>query len=139
MATALKVRLLWSRFRELIVYGMIGCTGAGMDFVIFWFLTNNVGVHYQLANVISVTFGITNNFFLNAFFNFRTTDFLFSRFVKFFGIGMLGWVLSAGLLWLFVSQFGWAKVFAKLCTIFFVTVIQFLLNKAITFRKVSHV
>lgn len=139
MAMFSKVRWLWFRFRELIVYGMIGCTGAGMDFVIFWFLTNKVGVHYQLANVISVTFGITNNFFLNAFFNFRTTDFLFRRFVKFFSVGMLGWGLSAGLLWLFISQFGWVEVFAKLCTIFFVTVIQFLLNKAITFRKVSHV
>ena len=123
--------------RQLIVYGMIGCMGASLDFIIFWLLTNRVGIHYQLSNFIGVLFGITNNFFLNAYFNFKTTDRLFVRFISFLGVGLTGWGMSAGLLWVFIDRMGMANAYAKLLTIFFVTAVQFVLNKFITFKKRS--
>lgn len=122
------------RYRELIVYCAIGCTGATLDFVMYALLTNFAGLHYQLANFMSVSFGIVNNFFLNRQFNFKTKDRTLARLCSFYAVGMFGWALSAGLLWLFIEQMTLNTLVAKLGTIVFVTIVQFCLNKFITFR-----
>ena len=123
------------RYRELVVYCMIGCTGAGLDFVIYAILTGYCGLHYQIANFISVSFGIINNFFLNRQFNFKTKDKIVARLCSFYAVGMFGWALSATLLWLFIEKMGINTIIAKIVTIFFVTIVQFCLNKFITFKK----
>lgn len=123
------------RCRELIVYCMIGCTGAGLDFAIYAALAYWSGMHYQIANFISVSFGILNNFFLNYFFNFKAKGRMLVRLVCFYSIGMFGWVLSVFGLWMFIERIGMNAIAAKLGTIVFVTIVQFCLNKFITFRK----
>ena len=128
------VRLI-EKYRELIVYCMIGCTGATLDFVIYALLTHCLGWHYQLANVLSVSFGIVNNFFLNRHFNFKIKDRMGVRLLIFYFVGMFGWAMSATLLWLFIERMGLNTLVAKLGTIIFVTVVQFCLNKFITFKK----
>ena len=132
----LPMRLL-NRYRELILYCLIGCTGATLDFVIYAVLTEWAGLHYQLANFISISFGIVNNFFWNYFFNFKTHDHLLVRLASFYCVGMFGWSLSAGCLWLFIEQLHLNVLVAKLGTIAFVTIVQFCLNKFITFKRTS--
>ena len=51
-------------YKELIVYCIIGGTGATLDFLIYSLLTKEAGIHYQIANIVSVSAGIINNFFL---------------------------------------------------------------------------
>jgi len=134
------IQNLFAKYRELIVYCMIGCTGATLDFVIYVCLTRGAGLHYQLANFLSVSFGIVNNFFLNRHFNFKVKDRMGARLASFYAVGMFGWALSAALLWLFIECLALNPLIAKLGTIVFVTVVQFCLNKFITFKKVtSHV
>lgn len=129
------MKILWQRYRELAIYCMIGCTGATLDFVVYALLTNGAGMHYQAANFLSVSFGIVNNFFWNCYFNFKTKDRILVRLLSFYAVGMFGWALSAGCLWLFIERLGLNALVAKLGTIFLVTVVQFCLNKLITFRK----
>ena len=129
------IKLLFAKYRQLVVYCMIGCTGATLDFVVYALLTNVAGMHYQLANFLSVSFGIINNFFWNCYFNFKTKDKILKRLVSFYSVGMFGWALSAGCLWLFIEVMSINVLIAKLGTIFFVTVVQFCLNKFITFKK----
>ena len=126
---------MFARCRELVVYCVIGCTGAGLDFILYAILTECFGTHYQLANFFSVSLGIVNNFFWNYFFNFRTRDHMLARLGSFYCVGMFGWALSAGCLWVFVEKLDINVLVAKLGTIVFVTVVQFCLNKFITFRK----
>ena len=126
---------LWGRFRELIVYCMIGCTGATLDFVVYALLTESAGWHYQVSNLISVSFGIVNNFFLNYHFNFNVKDHLFRRLISFYCVGMFGWLMSACCLWILVEKSGVSSLVAKVATIVLVTVTQFCLNKLVTFKK----
>ena len=126
---------LLHKYRELILYCIIGCTGAALDFVVYMCLVEWVGVHYQLANLVSVSFGIVNNFFWNYFFNFKVRNHILIRLCSFYCVGMFGWALSAGCLWLFIEQIGINVLVAKLGTIFFVTAVQFCLNKFITFKR----
>lgn len=129
------IKIQFVKYRQLIVYCIIGCTGATLDFLVYALLTNCAGMHYQLANFLSVSFGIINNFFWNCYFNFKTKDKILKRLASFYSVGMFGWVMSAGCLWLFIEIIGLNELIAKLGTIFFVTVVQFCLNKFITFRK----
>ncbi len=127
-----------SKYRELIVYCLIGCTGATLDFVVYAGLTHGMELHYQIANFLSVSFGIVNNFFLNRHFNFKVKDRVGARLASFYAVGMIGWALSAALLWLFIERLSMNPLIAKLGTIVFVTVVQFSLNKFITFKKVHN-
>ena len=128
-------KVFWERYRELAIYCIIGCSGAGLDFVVYTVLTTVVGLHYQFANFFSVSFGIINNFFWNYFFNFEVKDKMLRRLASFYCVGMFGWALSALLLWLLIEKAGVNGIVAKLGTIVFVTVVQFSLNKFITFKK----
>lgn len=123
------------KYRVLVVYCVIGCTGATLDFLVYAGLTSFVGLHYQFANFIGVTFGIVNNFIWNYYFNFKVRNHFFLRLASFYGVGMVGCTLSAGCLWLFVEKFALNTLIAKLGTIFFVTIVQFCLNKFITFKR----
>ena len=54
---------LYHRFRELILYGIIGGSCATLDFIIYTLLS--MVIPYLAANVISVHCGIFCSFFLN--------------------------------------------------------------------------
>ena len=128
---------LISKQRELIVYCLIGCTGASLDFAVYSVLTRCVALHYQLANFIGVSCGILNNFFLNYYFNFKARGHLPARLASFYAVGMVGCAMSAFLLWLLIGRMHLNAIAAKLCTIAFVTVVQFCMNKLLTFRRTS--
>ena len=127
------VRSLWSRFRELILYGLIGGFCAALDFGVYTVLS--LWIPYLWANVISVHCGIFTSFFLNRSLNFKVKDKTPLRFTIFYLVGLSGLALSEGLIWLLASQFAWNPILAKLLTVFVVALYQFLLNKFITFKK----
>jgi len=129
------INLLLSKYRLLILYGLIGSLSASLDFVIFTLLTSKLLLNYQIANVISVHCGIICSFILNRQFNFKIKDRTIKRFIIFYFIGLFGLGLSAFLLYLFIDFSGFNKTFSKLGTILIVAFIQFLLNKTITFSK----
>ena len=124
---------LWSRFRELILYGLIGGFCAALDFGVYTML--GLWIPYLWANVLSVHCGIFTSFFLNRSLNFKVKDKAAQRFTIFYLVGLSGLALSEGLIWLLASQFAWNPILAKLLTVFVVALYQFLLNKFITFKK----
>ena len=129
-------RALWERYRSLILYGLIGLTGAFLDMFIFIVLTTKLDLFYQLSNLLSVTVGISNNFFWNARFNFKKWDSLLVRFLSFYMIGIIGLLISAGLLFIFVGLLHVPVVLSKVMTFIFVALCQFVLNKRISFRTI---
>lgn len=125
----------WTRYREFVIYCLIGGSGVALDCIVFAVLTCGVEWHYQIANVVSVSCGICNNFLWNAFVNFRAADRIWARFLSFYGVGLLGLGVSAALLWLLIGHLGWHELLSKGVILFVVTALQFTLNKYITFRK----
>lgn len=120
---------------HFIMYSIIGITGASLDFLFFLLFTKIFNVNYLISNVFSVSIGIVNNFILNTVFNFKLKDKLFNRFIKFYSIGILGLLISSGLLFILVSFFKFNVSIAKLSTIIVVTIIQYSLNKRVSFKK----
>ena len=130
------IQNLWSRFRELILYGLIGGFCAALDFGVYTML--GLWIPYLWANVLSVHCGIFTSFFLNRSLNFKVKDKAAQRFTIFYLVGLSGLALSEGLIWLLASQFAWNPILAKLLTMFVVALYQFLLNKFITFKKTKN-
>ena len=122
--------------RHFIFYNIIGASGAFLDFVVYAGLNHITDIDYRLINAFSVLIGITNNFFWNHKFNFRTQGYVVRRYFSFLLIGCFGLLISTILLTMMVEHFGIGIIFAKIITIFAVAIIQFILNKIITFRQV---
>ncbi|MBQ4647444.1 MAG: GtrA family protein [Candidatus Gastranaerophilales bacterium] len=120
---------------EFIRYCAIGCSGALLDFLCYTLLVKIFSLHYLIANILSVSVGITNNFFLNAFLNFKVTNKLLKRYLTFFAVGIFGLAISELLLYVLVEKNLVNEIIAKIATIFVITFVQFFLNKFITFKQ----
>ncbi len=130
-----KVAWLYSRFRNLILYGIIGGFCAALDFGIYTGLCYWNIMPYLWANIISIHIGIFTSFVLNRSFNFKVKDKVKTRFLSFYTVGLVGLGISEGMLYLMVTKGSWNEIVCKLISIVVVALIQFLLNKYITFRK----
>ena len=123
--------------RQLILYGMIGGCCVALDFAIFSILAVWVGVHYQLANFAGYASGTAMSFILNARLNFRTSDRMVLRFLSFCAVGGLGLLTSAGILWIGVDRLELNKCLAKAVTLPLIFLLQYNLNRVVSFRRLS--
>lgn len=125
----------YQKFRNLILYGIIGSFAAALDFAVFTLLAKYLGVYYLIANCISVLVGITTSFILNRSYNFKVKDKVKRRFAIFLIVGLCGLCLSNLILWLGIDLLHIDEIITKLASIILVVGFQFLLNKFVTFRR----
>lgn len=119
--------------RALVLYGIIGVSGVTLDYLMFLLLFNTVGLHEQVANAISTSLGIANNFALNAWLNFRTSDRLLIRFARFYSVGLAGMALTFLLLQLGSGMLEMNPNLVKAAAIPLVVGLQYLINKRWSF------
>lgn len=118
-------------------YFFIGLTGASIDFFAFALLYNYFMVGEVIANIISSFLGFNNNFFLNAHFNFKTKGNFLVRYFSYFGVCIFGICISTAFLYVTVSKMGFNPFLSKFVVMGLIFVIQYYLNKKITFRKIG--
>ena len=126
---------LYARFRNLVLYGIIGGFCAALDFAVYSVLCYWDILPYLWANVLSIHVGIFTSFMLNRSLNFKVKDRVTVRFLSFYTVGLIGLGISELMLYLMVTVCGFDEVLCKLLSIVVVALVQFCLNKYITFRK----
>ena len=119
--------------RELFLYGIIGGSTAAMDVILFKVFTL-VGIPLLIANFMSVSVAVGTSFILNARYNFKKTDNLHKRGMKFFAIGYFGWFVQTIILWVGVDHMGLQNLYVKICAVIVAAAIQYVLNKFLTFK-----
>lgn len=129
------IRELYHKFRNLILYGIIGGCCAALDFGIYTALCHFEIMPYLWANVISIHCGIFCSFFLNRSVNFKVKDKATLRFLSFYAVGLTGLGISELMLYMMVTMAGWNELICKLISIVVVALVQFILNKYITFKR----
>jgi len=134
MKVAKLITELYRRFRNIILYGIIGGFCSALDFVIYTVLCHYDVLPYLWANVISVHIGIFTSFILNRQLNFKIKDKTPQRFLSFYLVGLTGLGISSLMLYLMVDYANWNEIVCKLITIIVVALVQFFLNKYITFK-----
>ena len=127
---------LINKYRNFILYGVIGGFCAGLDFGVYTLLCY-FGAKYIIANMISVNCGIFFSFVLNRQFNFRVKDRKWRRLLSFYLVGLTGLALSSLLLYWMVDRLFFDEVYSKLFTVVIIALFQFVLNKLVTFKKIN--
>ena len=131
------MKQIFSRNRQLILYCIIGASGVTLDFLVYSLLLKAAVLDYQAANAVGYSSGTLLSFFLNAHFNFKTRDWVALRLFSFCTVALLGWAASAGTLFLLVARLGLDKYLSKLASLVVVVILQYNLNRLISFRKSS--
>lgn len=119
--------------RSLVLYAVIGLSGVTLDYLLFLLLFNVAGLHEQIANAVSTTAGIVNNFTLNALLNFRTRDRLLVRFARFYAVGLTGIALTFVLLQVFSGFLGVDPNIVKAGSLPVVLLCQYTINRKWSF------
>lgn len=128
-------KLLYSTsFIQLVKYVLIGILGLVVDFGVYTILTH-FKMNVEFANIISSTCGIINNFFWNSYTNFKVHDRLILRFISYFLVGQITTIFTTISLFIFATKMGFPHLIVKIIATFVATLIQFIINKIITFRK----
>jgi len=123
--------------KQFLLYCIIGFSGVGLDFSLYSLLIKFKLLDYQAANAFGYASGTLLSFILNAKFNFRVTDKLALRLISFFGVAFLGWLVSAALLNLLIGHYGFDKYLSKFATLVVVVLLQYNLNRRLSFRKTT--
>ena len=123
------------KFKEFTKYCMIAAVGGVLDLLLFIMLYTYTDINIQLVNLISMFTGVTTNFILNYHFNFKAGSKFFKRYFSFLTIGGAGSLIVALLVLIFVQIIGWNAILVKIGATMFATVIQYFLNRYISFRR----
>jgi putative flippase GtrA len=126
------VRLLNSKF---VKYGIVGVFGLIVDMGIFYILHKMLGVNYIISNLVSSTLAVIHNFILNSVFTFKVKDRLIKRFLSFYTIALVGMAISSGLLFVMIDGFKMDSMISKMIAVLIVAIMQYFLNKKLTFKK----
>ncbi|WP_240404037.1 GtrA family protein [Lactobacillus jensenii] len=122
-------------FREFVIYGFIGVLGLFIDFGLFWLLTKFTALPVEVANFISSSCALVNNFYMNTYLNFHVRDHLLSRFIKYYIIGQITTLITTTCLFIFVTLMHQNEMVVKVISTFLATMLQFVVNKVFTFKK----
>ncbi len=129
---SLFVRLLNSSF---VKYALVGVVGLVVDMGLFYVFYEILHINYILSNIMSSSLAVVNNFILNSIFTFKVRDKLFYRFVSFFTIALAGMALSSAMLAVMIEGMHLNSMVSKAISVFFVALIQYYVNKKLTFSE----
>lgn len=131
----MKNRLL--QHRQFLLYCVIGGCGTVLTCLTYAVLVKFAGLDYQVANAIGYTAGTVLSFILNYRYNFQLTDQPLRRFAIFFAVALVGLAVSAGLLHVLIGHYRLNIYTTYLIVIFVVVLLQYNLNRLLSFRKTS--
>ena len=134
-------QLIYSEsFKQLVIYGIIGVIGLIIDNGSFYlmnkYLLTGFAIMPYIYQFISGSLGNINNFICNSFLNFKVNDHMLKRFIEYFLIGQLTTVFVWLMLLIFHTGLHINAMPVKLIATLVATLLQFVINKRITFKKV---
>lgn len=121
---------------QFLLYCLCGGVGVTTDYGIFY-LAISAGMWYQGANALGYLAGTLISFTLNRIFTFGVRDRVLQRLASFLAVAAVGFSASALLLWLLVTYAHLDARIAKLLTLPMVVLLQFSLNRRLTFNLSS--
>lgn len=128
------MRKIYVANMQFFLYCVCGGLGVIADFGVYFFCLS-YDFSYQVANVYGYLFGTCVSFVLNRKLTFQVSDQVLRRFLVFLGVAILGFLVSAFMLWLMIDVCNISQVMAKSLTLPLVVALQYTLNRRITFFK----
>jgi len=121
---------------EFFRYFLVGIAATTVDWGIFYFLAVMNNVFYQLALIVALSVGSLTNFLLNKVFTFRCKSrMLVQQMSVYIGVVVVSFATSSAIMFLFVDMLLLEKMLSRILTTFVMLVINYLLQKYITFNR----
>lgn len=129
--------LILEKHRNIVLYFIIGVSAAMIDYALFLVCFNVLHISSVFSTAISISFATVYGFFLNAKYNFKTEDRILFRFISYSIVSGVGMLFSMTFLYIFNMRIGYDGNIMKLLSLPLIFVIQYSLNKAISFKKLK--
>ncbi len=132
------MRKLYNRFQQFIDYFLFGIVTATLNVGLYFILNEIVGLHYLLANALSISVAILFSFYVNKKFVFKSVSqdkkVIWREFSLFAGSRLVSASIDMGGLFILVEWFGMNSNWAKVCVEILVATTNFLVSKFIIFK-----
>ncbi len=121
-------------FRNILLYGVFGGLAFVIDYIVSLGLTKTImkGIP-EVASIIGNIIGFIFTFFTNTFWNFKAKGKFAQRAASYGGITLIGMGISTICIHTFKKSMNFSVL--KLIVLIFVSAIQFVLNKLITYNE----
>jgi putative flippase GtrA len=120
------------QFAKFLAVGVVN-TAVGLGSILL--LINVARIQYLIANIIGYALGLTCSFFLNKFFTFRSALFRPAEIVKFLVVFGISYSLQLSIVTLSHEVLKIETNLSTLIGMAVYTMINFVLNKFVTFKK----
>lgn len=122
--------------KQFVKFAIVGTIGTVVDVIILVILREIVGLNVYVANSISFTAAVLNNFTLNSLWTFGDQEKKPRRqIIQFFIVSVIGLALSQMLLFLFHDGLGLHYLVGKCLSIMIVLFWNFSANRFWTFKQ----
>jgi putative flippase GtrA len=132
-----RLRALVQRYRNLLLYAVIGGGALVVDLGIYALLVEATALHPVFANTVSTFAAMVASFGVNSVVNFKVRDRIVARFISFALVTGAGWIVSSLMLALLVDVLHSEPLLAKGLTLPVVVLLQYRLNSRITFAATT--
>ena len=133
-----KIKELFVKYRELIMYVIFGGLTTVVSFVTYYAFLY-LGIHYIIAQAVSWLFAVAFAFVVNKIFVFQdkdnSTGTLIRQIWQFISVRIASGVLETALLWLLVDIITIGEGIAKIPVAVLTVVINYIASKLLIFRK----
>jgi len=119
---------------QFIKFCVIGVSNTALHLGIYYFLLW-LNVYYLLADIIAFAISVWNSYFWNKKYTFAAGKTTFSTVLRLYAAYGSTTLLGSGLLFLLVDVIGLNKYVSPVIKIGIITVVNFILNKYIVFKK----
>ncbi len=130
---------LLKKYRELLMYGIVGVMTTVINMVVFWVFTEPLPIHYTVANVIAWVVAVVFAFFANKMFVFEnhgwTPAVVLHEAVTFFLSRAASLVVDMAGMALMISVLHCEEMLSKFVVNVLVILINYVLGKFWVFNK----
>lgn len=134
-----KVKALYKKHRELIVYVFFGGLTTLVDFGVYMFMTDLLFLDIVTANIIAWAAAVIFAFAVNKTIVFAdrrgALKIVLSQFVSFTGMRAVSGGLSTFFLWLFTELYGFNDIVVKALIAAAVIILNYIFSKLFIFKN----
>ncbi len=132
------MRYLLNKHIVLIRYFFIGISAAVLDLGVYAILFNYFDWTALMSTTVSIMIATVYAFSLNMVFNFKTKGNVILRLISYSSVSAVGLLISISMLYFFTDIQGYDGNLIKILSLPLIFIVQYILNKNITFRKVGN-
>lgn len=120
--------------RQFIKFSLVGVANTTIDIGFYLFFTRVFGIFYLVANILAFLIAVTNSYFLNRRFTFKSKQNKKLEYSLFVVVQIVGLLIAELILYVSVTSFGWIDIHGKLVAVVIVIFWNFIASKNFVFK-----